>query len=41
MWEFEYWPKRLIVQFSFDGIVREVMVLRDPVEDGANPGGRN
>jgi len=41
MWEYDHWPKRLIVQFSFDGIVREVMVLRDPIEDGANPGGRN
>ncbi len=38
MWEFEYWPKRLIVQFSYDGIVREVMILRDPMEDGGAPG---
>jgi hypothetical protein len=41
MYEYDHWPKRLIVQFSDDGIVREVMVLRDPSEDGANPGGRN
>ena len=40
MWEFEYWPKRLIVQFSYDGMVREVMILRDPTEDGGTPGFR-
>jgi len=40
MFEYEYWPKRLIVQFSYDGIVREVMILRDPLEDGPGAGGR-
>lgn len=39
MWEYDHWPKRLIVQFSDDGIVREVMVLRDPVEDAPAAGG--
>jgi hypothetical protein len=38
MFEHGHWPKRLVIQFSFDGIVREVMVLRDPMEDGPGPG---
>jgi hypothetical protein len=41
MWQYEHWPKRLVVQFSYDGILREVMVLRDPSEDAPATGGRN
>lgn len=34
-------PRILVVQYSYDGVVREVMLLRDPILDMPAPGGRD